>query len=208
VHALHAKIWRSAQRFNARRVPCLHAACLQFTRAFDAVACTLHAVVAFNSLPSVATPQEVDVIAPLARGQAMLLAGPQRSQQSRAMLAMLGNQAGSEVRVIYASTGQSPEVLDGFVQQLLDAGVMPQCTVVAAPADASLGAQYAALCAALTLGEDIRNRGQHAFVALDSMESAVRLWDCATQNATAISQQGELPRLHRMLRDIIMLLAA
>jgi F0F1-type ATP synthase alpha subunit len=144
--------------------------------------------------------QEVDVIAPLARGQAMLLAGPQNQQQSRTMLAMVANQAGSEVQVIYASTGQSPETLEEYVQQLHASGVMPQCTVVAAPAHSSLGAQFAALGAALALGEDVRNRGHHAFVVLDSMDCAVRLWDSATQHAGAIVQSAlALLLLHEVL---------
>jgi F0F1-type ATP synthase alpha subunit len=123
----------------------------------------------------------VDSITPLARGCSLLVAGPEADQQSDLLLEMLANQAGSGVRAVYASTGASEGSLAARVERLQARGVMPDATVVAAPPGAPLGEQFAALCAALSIGEAVRDQGAHALVALDSLECAVQLWECVTE---------------------------
>lgn len=133
--------------------------------------------------PQRAHLQAIDTITPLARGCSMLLAGPQRDPQSATLLRTLCHQAGTPVHVVYGTVGAATEALQARVEELREAGVMPQSTVVAADAGAPLGEQYAALCAAISIGEGIRDAGGHALVALDSMECVVRLWDNVTAEA-------------------------
>lgn len=139
--------------------------------------------------------QGVDVVAPLARGCSMLLVGPRPEQQSAVMHAMLAHQAASGVHAVYAAAGRPDAAVQAAADRMRTAGAMSQCTIVAASADASLGAQYATLCAAVAIGEDIRDRGGHALVALDSMDCAVRLWDSVTKEAASSGGAGAfLPR--------------
>ena len=50
---------------------------------------------------------------------------------------------------------------------------MAHTTVVAATAGAPLGERFAALSAAVTLGERVRNAGGHALVVLDDISCMV-----------------------------------
>ena len=124
------------------------------------------------------------MLTPLARGCSMLVAGPQAAEQSAFMLDILANQATAGVHVVYAAAGAAQETVSASVDRLRASGALARGTVVAAGPDAPLGEQYAALCAAVALGEAIRDRGGHAVVALDSMECAVQLWDSITREVT------------------------
>ena len=60
-----------------------------------------------------------------------------------------------------------------MIADLAQAGVLPSTTVVAAPEGCGLGERYAALCTALSIGEQIRDKGSHSFVVLDDISCMV-----------------------------------
>lgn len=56
----------------------------------------------------------------------------------------------------------------------------PTPQVVVASEEAPLGEQYAALAAACSLGEQVRDSGGHALVVLDDVSATTRLWEGIT----------------------------
>lgn len=136
--------------------------------------------------------QMVDTLTALARGCSVLLAGPEPQQQSDLMVGLLANQASlpDRVHTVYACTTAGAEALAARVAQLQRSGALARGTVVSAAPDASLGEQYAAVCAAVALGEAVRDRGGHALVVVDSLECAVRLWQDLVAGAGAPDAAG------------------
>lgn len=70
------------------------------------------------------------------------------------------------------ATGSSEEVEERLAF-LRGKGAMSYTSVVSAPSTASLGMRYAALCAACTQGEEVRDGGGHALVVLDDISCMV-----------------------------------
>ena len=63
--------------------------------------------------------------------------------------------------------------LEGVIADLTQAGVLDSTTIVAAPEGCGLGKRYAALCSALSIGEQVRDQGGHSFVVLDDISCMV-----------------------------------
>lgn len=68
--------------------------------------------------------------------------------------------------------------VDSVVADLAQAGVLQNTTVVAAPEGCGLGERYAALCSALSIGEQVRDEGGHSFVVLDDISCMVSCGLC------------------------------
>lgn len=122
--------------------------------------------------------QAMDVLTPLAHGCAMLAAGPERSSVTGVMLRLACNLASPDVHVIYAASC-APAELQSRVGVLRAAGALPHATVIATDACAPPAQQYAALCAAMAVGEAVRDGGGHAVVVGDSGECMVDVWKAA-----------------------------
>ncbi|CAG9462441.1 unnamed protein product [Pedinophyceae sp. YPF-701] len=118
----------------------------------------------------------IDVLVPLGKGQSLLLTGPSGSGKTALALDMVAAQKDSGVRCVYASIGASPEVLADVRGQLEARGAMGNTTVVAATAGASLGEQYAAICAACAIAERERDAGGDALVVVDDLRAMFDLW--------------------------------
>ena len=68
----------------------------------------------------------------------------------------------------------SEEELRRLTQELGARGAMAYTTVVGAHRRRPLGERYAAVCAAMAMGERIRDGGAHALVVLDDISCMVR----------------------------------
>jgi F0F1-type ATP synthase alpha subunit len=68
----------------------------------------------------------------------------------------------------------SEEDIEAATALLRRKDAMTYTTVVAAPGAASLGERYAAVSAACSLGERVRDRGGHALVVIDDLACMVR----------------------------------
>ena len=75
----------------------------------------------------------------------------------------------------------SEEKLRGLTQELGACGAMAYTTVVGAHRGRPLGERYAAVCAAMAMGEHIRDGGAHALVVLDDISCMVTQlgWQCS-----------------------------
>lgn len=67
----------------------------------------------------------------------------------------------------------SSERVTGNLALLRSKGALAYTSLVAAPSDATLGMRYAALCAACSQGEKVRDAGGHALVVLDDISCMV-----------------------------------
>lgn len=124
----------------------------------------------------------MDVLTPIARGCAMLATGPERAAVSDLVLRLAANLAAPDVHVIYTACC-APAELEARIGTLRAAGGLPHVTVVAAEPGAPRAQQYAALCAAMAVGEAVRDSGGHAVVLGDSAECMVALWETAARMA-------------------------
>lgn len=122
------------------------------------------------------------MLTPLAHGCAMLATGPARPAVTDLVLRLACNLAAPDVHVIYAASCDGA-ALRGRVDALRAAGALPHTTVIAADPGAPRAQQYAALCAAMSVGEAVRDDGGHAVVLGDSAECMVALWETAARMA-------------------------
>eukprot|EP00892_Ulva_mutabilis_P004027 jgi/Ulvmu1/1997/UM012_0159.1 len=135
----------------------------------------------------------IDVMTPLAHGCAMLATGPERQAVTDILLRVACNLASPTVHVIYAASCSS-EALRARVDLLRAEGALPNATVIATGDDAPRAQQYAALCAAMAVGEAVRDDGGHAVVVGDSADCMVQLWKAAVCMAHG-SNKGEADEL-------------
>ncbi len=122
----------------------------------------------------------LDVLTPLGRGQALQLSGPPGGGKTALALDAIIGQRGAGVRCVYAALGGERASVAAAVAALRAGGAMAYTTVVAAPGDRPLGEQFAALLAALAIGEAERDAGGAALVVLDDVGVAARVWERIT----------------------------
>ena len=115
----------------------------------------------------------VDVLTPIGRGQAQLVAGPTGAGKTQLCIDVVVGQRGAGVRCVYASVGSSRGQLARTVEQLRENGCLEYTTVVAATDDRPLGEQYAAMLTACSIGEQHRDEGGHALVVLNDVSVMV-----------------------------------
>ncbi|KAJ9515099.1 hypothetical protein QJQ45_028891, partial [Haematococcus lacustris] len=137
--------------------------------------------VAMKSRDQVSEPlltgvKAVDLLTPLGRGACLLVVGPAGSGQQQLVEDCLLGQRGTGVRCVYASTQRPLHELSALRGRLAAAGALEHCCLMAAAPQAPLGEKYAALCAALAVGERVRDRGGHCLVVLDDLQPLALLW--------------------------------
>lgn len=137
--------------------------------------------VAMKSRDQVSEPlltgvKAVDLLTPLGRGACLLVVGPAGSGQQQLVEDCLLGQRGTGVRCVYASTQRPLPELSALRGRLASGGALEHCCIMAAAPQAPLGEKYAALCAALAVGERVRDRGGHCLVVLDDLQPLALLW--------------------------------
>ncbi|KAK9829697.1 hypothetical protein WJX72_007407 [[Myrmecia] bisecta] len=139
--------------------------------------------------PLVTGVKAVDALTPLGRGQALMVTGlPGTGKTSLAVDAVLG-QRRSGVRCFYAAVGLREEEQRMILGRLQRGGATQYTTLVTAPAGASLGERYAAICSACSMGERLRDAGQHVLVVLDDISCIVQMWERITVAMAELSPE-------------------
>ena len=156
----------------------------------------LNAQVDMESREVIAEPlltgvKSLDVLTPLGRGQALQVAGRRGAGKTALCIDAVLGQAGAGVRCVYAAVGSTAEQLERTVAALRDTGCLRYTTVVAATGDRPLGEQYAAMLAACSVGEAVRDAGGHSLVVLNDGGVMVRMWE---QLTVAMAELGPVAR--------------
>ena len=118
-----------------------------------------------QSLRTGVTP--VDVLAPVGRGQCMLVVGERGAGKTALALDTLATQRGAGVKCVYVALGPGADAARA-------AG--PGTVVVAAPPGAGPDLAFLTLCAGLALAEAWRDSGVDALVVVDDCSFADAYW--------------------------------
>ena len=118
--------------------------------------------------------KSVDSMIPIGRGQRELIIGDRQTGKTAIAVDTIINQksfyeAGKPVFCIYVAIGQKASTVAALVENLKQHGAMPYTIVVAATASDPAAMQYYAPFAGAAIGEDFRDRGQHALVVYDDL---------------------------------------
>lgn len=127
----------------------------------------------------------VDVLAPIGKGQNMLLVGSDVADLRDLACNFIQTQSKGKTRCIYAATSHSKEIMT----TLEEAGVLQDATVVAAREDTLEGntvaqAAEATLVAATAcaIGESYaKNNGEDCLIIVDTLDHHKTLWDATTR---------------------------
>jgi F-type H+/Na+-transporting ATPase subunit alpha len=111
----------------------------------------------------------VDSMIPIGRGQRELIIGDRGTGKSTIAVDTILNQKGEDVYCVYVAIGQKLSTVAGIVETLERGGAMEYTTVVAAGASDPAPLQYIAPYAGCSMGEDFRDRGQHALLVYDDL---------------------------------------
>ena len=139
-----------------------------------------------NDRKAISTPlltgiKAVDLLAPLGRGQCMLVTGEPGTHLSQLGLTSIVAQKGKEVRCVYAAVGAQASQIGEVVEYLETADAMEYTTVVTRgegeghvmPEGAGAGAGYAATCSAMAIAESACAMGQDALLILDDVSGLI-----------------------------------
>lgn len=107
----------------------------------------------------------IDVLAPLGRGQSMMVVGPEDSTASDLCLDLLLSQQGTDVSAIYVAMRP--------VDEMATIATQANCVAVSSATVGEFAASVAAACA---LGEAVRDDGKHVCVVVDDMQPLRTLW--------------------------------
>jgi F-type H+/Na+-transporting ATPase subunit alpha len=111
----------------------------------------------------------VDSMIPIGRGQRELIIGDRGTGKSTIAVDTILNQKGEDVYCVYVAIGQKLSTVAGIVETLERGGAMEYTTVVAAGSSDPAPLQYIAPYAGCSMGEDFRDRGQHALLVYDDL---------------------------------------
>jgi len=124
----------------------------------------------------------IDAMIPIGRGQRELIIGDRSTGKttlcidtiiSQARLNRAATAAGDTtyrpLYCIYVAIGQKQSTIARFVNVLEQAGAMPYCIIVAAPASDSATSQYLAPFAGAAMGEWFMDHGMDALIAYDDL---------------------------------------
>jgi F-type H+/Na+-transporting ATPase subunit alpha len=111
----------------------------------------------------------IDALIPIGRGQRELIIGDRQTGKTTIALDTILNQKGQDVYCVYVAIGQKLSTVAGIVETLERGGAMEYTTVVAAGASDPAPLQYIAPYAGCSMGEDFRDRGQHALLVYDDL---------------------------------------
>ncbi|KAG2429129.1 hypothetical protein HYH02_014166 [Chlamydomonas schloesseri] len=140
----------------------------------------------------------LDILTPLGRGASLLVIGPSGAGKTRlgldaiiAQAAFYGGGGGSGssagtaavappggvVRCVLALAGRPDSEVQAIVSELRSRGALANTAVVTAGEGAPLAHQYAAMCAACSIGERVRDEGGHALVVVDDIRPLSDVWE-------------------------------
>uniref|UniRef100_A0A7S1X862 H(+)-transporting two-sector ATPase n=1 Tax=Tetraselmis chuii TaxID=63592 RepID=A0A7S1X862_9CHLO len=149
----------------------------------------------------------VDTLAPLGRGQSMLLTGLAGSGKRDLMLEAILGQRKSDVHCVLALIGEEEGVAEKLRALLEDKGAMARTTIVEAPKGSSFGQSYLAICTATSIAEKYRDNGGHSLVLLGDLAPMVQLWELFTAALVKMGPQalalesGDEEKLEKALEE-------
>jgi F-type H+-transporting ATPase subunit alpha len=108
----------------------------------------------------------IDALAPLGRGQSMLVIGPEDSTASDLCLDVINAQRDSGIRTIYVAMRPAEEM-----------AAIAERTCCVAMSSSTEGEFAASVAVACSLGEEIRDGGKHACVVIDDLQPLRTLWN-------------------------------
>jgi F-type H+-transporting ATPase subunit alpha len=111
----------------------------------------------------------IDAMIPIGRGQRELILGDRGLGKTAIILDTIINQRGKDLFCIYCAIGQKASTVARMVKALEDHDALKHTTIVLATASEPAALQYIAPYAACAMGEDFRDRGQHAIVFYDDL---------------------------------------
>lgn len=111
----------------------------------------------------------VDSMIPIGRGQRELIIGDRQTGKTAIAIDTILNQKDTGVRCIYVAVGQKLSTVAAIVEVLKKHGAMEYTTVILASASDPAPLQYIAPYAGCTMGEEFRDRGEHALVIYDDL---------------------------------------
>jgi F0F1-type ATP synthase alpha subunit len=123
--------------------------------------------------PLVTGIKAVDLLAPIGRGQCMLVSGEPGTGLSDLGLTSIIAQKGTGVRCVYAALGAQASRVDKVAKELEGAGAMAHTTIVTVGDDPSEAERYAATCTAFAIAEGARATGQDVLLVLDDFTGLV-----------------------------------
>src|SRR6185295_3519746 len=122
---------------------------------------------------------------PVGRGQRELILGDRQTGKTALCIDAIINQKGQDVVCVYVAIGQKASTIANVVDTLTRNGAMPYTCVVAAGAEDPAPLQFMAAYSGTAIGEEVRDKGGHAFVIYDDL----------TKHAWAYRQMSLLLRL-------------
>src|SRR5947209_3522020 len=111
----------------------------------------------------------IDSMIPIGRGQRELIIGDRTTGKTTIAIDTILNQKGEDVYCVYVAIGQKLSTVANLVETLERGGAMDYTTVVAAGSSDPAPLQYIAPYAGCSMGEDFRDRGQHALLVYDDL---------------------------------------
>jgi F-type H+-transporting ATPase subunit alpha len=111
----------------------------------------------------------VDSMIPIGRGQRELIIGDRQTGKTAIAIDTIINQKDTGVRCIYVAVGQKLSTVAAIVDALKKHGAMEYTTIVSASASDPAPLQYIAPYAGCAMGEEFRDKGEHALVIYDDL---------------------------------------
>ena len=123
--------------------------------------------------PLVTGIKAVDLLAPVGRGQCMLVSGEPGTGLSELGLTSIVAQKNTGVRCVYAALGAQASRVDDVAKRLEGDGAMSHTTIVTVNDDPSEAERYAATCTAFAIAEGARASGEDVLLVLDDFTGLV-----------------------------------
>ena len=123
--------------------------------------------------PLVTGIKAVDLLAPVGRGQCMLVSGEPGTGLSELGLTSIAAQKNTGVRCVYAALGAQASRVNEVTKRLEADGAMAHTTIVTCDTNASEAERYAATCTAFSIAEGARATGQDVLLVLDDFTGLV-----------------------------------
>jgi F-type H+-transporting ATPase subunit alpha len=127
----------------------------------------------------------IDVLAPLGRGQSMMVVGPEDSTASDLCLDVLLSQQDTGVSAIYVAMRP--------VDEMATIATQANCVAVSSSSVGEFAASVAAACA---LGEAVRDTGKHVCIVVDDMQRGSRVAGALFGSGPGLADFAQLIRYH------------
>jgi len=113
--------------------------------------------------------KSIDGMIPIGRGQRELILGDRQTGKTALCVDAIINQKGTGVVCIYVAIGQKASTIANVIDTLTRNGAMDYTCVVAASAEDPAPLQFMSAYSGTSIGEEVRDRGGHAFVIYDDL---------------------------------------